>query len=157
MNKDWLFSKENFICNFRAVGILLRGNKLLVQREKGGAEYALPGGHVKIGETAEQTLIREYKEETGADIICRRLAWVEEACWKWGEKDTHGIAFYYLVSLKNNSDIPDQYFESQKDNCNIILQWVTTEEIKQLKIYPAIVKDKIENLSENIEHFVRVE
>lgn len=133
---------------------MLRGNKLLVQKEKDGAEYALPGGHVKVGETAEQTLIREYKEETGADIVCDRLAWVEESFWKRGQKDVHGIAFYYLVSLKNNSDIPDEYFESQKDNRNILLQWATFEELKQLKIYPEIIKDKIENLSENIEHFV---
>ncbi|MDL2300275.1 NUDIX domain-containing protein [Clostridiaceae bacterium OttesenSCG-928-D20] len=78
--KDWYFEGERSICNFRAVGVLLRGDKILLQSE--GSVYALPGGHVIIGETAEETVIREYKEETGADIICNRLIWIKETFWE---------------------------------------------------------------------------
>lgn len=77
MKPDWLFQNESSICSFRMVGVLLRDNKSLVQRDKGGTEYTLPGGHVKIGETSEESLIREYKEETGTDIVCNRLIWIE--------------------------------------------------------------------------------
>jgi 8-oxo-dGTP pyrophosphatase MutT (NUDIX family) len=57
------------------VGKSFRNNKILVQRDRDGLEYALPGGHVKIGECSIDSLIREYKEETGADIVCKRLIW----------------------------------------------------------------------------------
>lgn len=154
MKPDWLFQNENNICSFRTVGVLLRENKILVQRDKDGIEYALPGGHVKIGETSEESLVREYKEETGADIVCDRLIWTEETFWSWNGKDAHSIAFYYLISLTNDSEIQDDYFESHKDNCNVVLKWVTFDEIKQLTIYPAFLKDKIENISAHIEHFV---
>lgn len=154
MKLDWLFQNGSNICSFRTVGVLLRDNKILIQRDKDGTEYALPGGHVKIGETSEESLIREYKEETGADIVCNRLIWTEETFWNWNGKDAHSIAFYYLISLTNDSDIPDDYFVSHKDNCNVVLKWVTIDEIKQLTIYPAFLKDKIENISEHIEHFV---
>jgi len=157
MKKDWLFSDDHNICHFRVAGVLIRGNKLLVQREKNGAEYALPGGHVYVGETSEQALVREFKEETGADISCERLIWIEENFWKWNNKNAHGIVFYYLISLKNDSDIADDYFESQKDNCNIVLEWITFDEMKKLTIYPAFLKEKVENISENIEHFVSIE
>lgn len=83
MKPDWLFKSENYICNFRSAGVLIRNNKILVQREKDGLEYALPGGHVKIGETSMEALIREYQEEIGADITCERLIWVEECFWEW--------------------------------------------------------------------------
>ena len=136
---------------------MIRNNKLLVQREKGGLEYALPGGHVKISETAETSLIREYKEETGADILCERLVWVEETFWKWGRKSTHGIAFYFLISLKNDSDIPDGYFASQKDNCNIILEWVAFDQIKDMTIYPEFIKGKLGRIADGIEHFISFE
>lgn len=66
LEKDWLFSSENYICDVRTVGVLIKDNKILVQRERNGNEYALPGGHIKIGETLENGLIREFKEETGA-------------------------------------------------------------------------------------------
>ena len=154
MKKDWLFSDEKNICSYRAVGVLIRNNKILVQREKDGNEYALPGGHVMIGETSEESLTREYKEETGADILCSRMIWVEEVFWKWDGKKAHTIAFYYLISLKNESDIPDSYFESHKDNSDVLLEWVEIDELKNLTVYPAFIKDKIVNISNGIEHFI---
>lgn len=155
MVKDWLFYSDNNICNFRSVGVLIRNNMILVQRDKDGSEYALPGGHVKIGETSEESLIREYKEETGADIICDRMIWVEENFWTWGSKNTHTLAFYFLISLKEVSDIPNNgEFFSQKDNCNVLLKWIPIDEIENLTIYPTFLKDKINNISSGIEHFV---
>ena len=154
-NKDWLFSGDNFVCGFRSVGILVRDSKILVQRDKDGTEYALPGGHVKIGETAEASIIREYKEETGADITCGRIIWVDESFWKWGEKDSHTIAFYFLVSLQNSLDIPDNgEFFSQKDNCDVVLKWMSLDELGGITIYPTYLKDKISNIADGIEHFV---
>ncbi|MDR1093504.1 MAG: NUDIX domain-containing protein [Clostridiales bacterium] len=157
MERDWLFSDERGVCSFRTAGVLIRGDKIFVQREKGGNEYALPGGHVKVGETSEEALIREYKEETGADIIVNRLVWVEEIFWTRGKKDAHTVAFYYLIKLKNDGDLPDHYFESHKDNCKVLLEWRTINEIKNLTIYPAFIKDKIESMSDSIEHFISKE
>ena len=76
--KDWLFTSEEYICDVRTVGVLINDGKILVQRDLNGNEYALPGGHIRIGETLETGLIREFKEETGADIKCSRLLWSEE-------------------------------------------------------------------------------
>ena len=75
MEKDWLFRTDEYICDLRTVGVLVRDGKLLVQRDRDGSEYALPGGHVKIGETTADGLVREYKEETGADIKVGKLLW----------------------------------------------------------------------------------
>ena len=63
MEKDWLFATDEYICDLRTVSVLIKDNKILVQRDKDGNEYALPGGHVKIGETLENGLIRETMEE----------------------------------------------------------------------------------------------
>lgn len=48
---DWLFKVDNTICDLRVAGILIKDNKIVVQRDKSGDEYAIPGGHIKIGET----------------------------------------------------------------------------------------------------------
>ena len=60
MNKDWLFTGEGYVCGLRAAGVLIRNNMILVQKDKDGNEYALPGGHIKVGET----LIEELQKAT---------------------------------------------------------------------------------------------
>ena len=157
MSRDWLFSDEKNVCGFRTAGVLIRDNSLLVQRDRDGSEYALPGGHVKVHETSEQSLIREFKEETGAAILCERLIWVEETFWKWGNKDAHTIAFYYLIKLADDADISDNYVEANKDNSKVILEWIPISEIGQKTVYPDFLAKKICNISSSIEHFISIE
>ena len=155
MNKDWLFTADEYICDLRTVGVLIRDDKILVQRDRDGHEYALPGGHVKIGETLEDGLIREYKEETGADIECERLLWSEECFWTWNGKQAHNIAFYYMIELCDGSDIPDVgEFVSHKDNCDVVIGWMPIEQIQDIIIYPEFLKEEIYKLDEPPKHFV---
>ena len=57
-----------------AVGIISRGSEvLLVRREKRendpwSGDIAFPGGHVKSGESAEQGVLREIREEVNLDL-----------------------------------------------------------------------------------------
>jgi len=157
VDRDWLFKDENSVCNFRVAGVLIREGKIFLQRDKGGNEYAIPGGHVRNNETSQQSLIREYKEEVGADIICNRLVWVEESFWKWGDRDASTIAFYYLIELANNADIPGDYSEAHKDNSDVVLEWVLIEDLKKLTVYPRLLVEKAANISNSIEHFISIE
>ena len=158
MAKDWLFTSEDYICGLRTVGVLIHNNKILVQRDRNGNEYALPGGHIKIGETSEQGLIREFREETGTKISCNRLLWTEECFWKWNGKQAHNIAFYYLIELCDGEVIPD-YKEvvAHKDNCNVVIGWIPLDKLKDITIYPEFIKEEIFNLSEHPKHFISKE
>jgi nucleoside triphosphatase len=53
------------------VGALIfnaEGKYLLLKSHKWFGKYVIPGGHIELGETMEQALIREIKEETNLDI-----------------------------------------------------------------------------------------
>lgn len=155
MEKDWLFKTDEYICDVRTVGVLFKDNKILVQRDIDGNEYALPGGHIKIGETLEDGLVREFKEETNADIKCKRLLWTEECFWEWKGTKAHNLAYYFLIELCGSSDFLDgNDFMSQKDNCNVIIEWMSIDELKTVTIYPEFLKDEIDNLSVHPKHFV---
>ncbi|MGM9664278.1 MAG: NUDIX hydrolase [Eubacteriales bacterium] len=155
MNRDWLFSTDEYICDLRTVAVLIKDNKILVQRDKGGNEYALPGGHIKVGETLEDGLIREIREEMGVQIKCKRLLWSEECFWKWNGKQAHNIAFYYLIELCNDFVIPDNdNFVLQKDNCDVVIGWMPIEELQNITVYPEFLKKEVYHLDESIKHFV---
>ncbi len=79
MDGDWLFKAENAVCELRVAAVLVAEGWILVQREVDGDEYALPGGHVKVGETLEDALKRELFEETGLRVACRRLCGARKA------------------------------------------------------------------------------
>lgn len=54
--------------------IIKQDNKILmVDRKNIPLGWACPAGHIKEGETAEQTIIREIKEETDLDVISYSL------------------------------------------------------------------------------------
>lgn len=152
---DWLFKVDNNICALRVAGILVRDGKIYLQKEKSGDEYAIPGGHVRIGETTEEALIREYREEIGADIKCKRLAWTEECFWEWNGRSAHTICFYYLIDLCRQEDIPDRNeFSPHRDNENVLSGWVRLDDIKDITVYPEFLKDEIFRLDECPKHFV---
>ena len=52
-----------------------RGRLLLIQRghEPDAGLWSLPGGRVEPGETDEQAVVREIREETGLSVVCDRL------------------------------------------------------------------------------------
>jgi nucleoside triphosphatase len=72
------------------VGILIfnpRGQLLLVQTYKWHGKYAVPGGHIDLGESALEAARREARKETGLDVEdLQFLIWQEciydESFWK---------------------------------------------------------------------------
>ena len=78
MGKDIIFKTDEYVFSYRVAGVLLHSGKVLLQKSKNDTGYAIPGGHVALGETSEETLVREFKEEINADIKVGSLKWVGE-------------------------------------------------------------------------------
>lgn len=108
-----------------------------------------------MGETLEEGLMREWKEETAAQIQCGRLLWTEECFWAWKGRKAHTLAFYYLIEEKKGFEIPDSgSFSSHKDNGDVLFGWLPVDRIREVTIYPAFLKEQIHRLDEPPKHFI---
>ncbi len=83
----------------RVCGICLEENRILLINHKGVGEkeslWAPPGGGTNFGESAEETLIREYKEETGLDILVKEFLFVNE----YLSLPLHSIELFFYVEI----------------------------------------------------------
>jgi ADP-ribose pyrophosphatase YjhB (NUDIX family) len=160
--QDILFKTNTGVFSYRVAGVLIRNGKVLLQRPTDDPGYAIPGGHVNFGELSEQALIREFKEEIGADIHPVRLLWIGEIFFPWGERDCHQISLYYLIELCNETQIPlDGIFyandEIERKTVRLEFSWQNLTDLNQFEVYPIPVKAKLMNLSDCIEQFVFIE
>ena len=156
--QDILIRMEDGVFSFRVAGILIQDGKVLLQRQVGDPGYAFLGGHVNFGETSEEALVREFKEELGADILPQRLLWIGENFFPWGGKDCHQICLYYLVNLGEGARIPldGSWMRDELEDTVVDLElcWVDLASLKQVVVYEIIAQEKLVNLSDHIEQFI---
>lgn len=149
---DWLFRHAEGICHVRVSGVLVKNGHLLVQRAKGTSEYALPGGHLAFGETTEEALIREYREETGAAVTCQRLLWTEENFWNWSGAEAHNLGFYYLI--QSDELRVSERFAPLGDNSGVEYGWLPLDSLDDVTIYPRFLKHELLSLTDCPKHFI---
>jgi len=84
--------------------IISKGNSLLFLRRKNSpakGQWWFPGGRIRKGETLEEALYREVKEETGLEVIESKLVNVySRIC-----DERHDITIAYLCKCKGDKII----------------------------------------------------
>jgi 8-oxo-dGTP diphosphatase len=109
-----------------AVGILRKNGKILIcQRKKGGRyelKWEFPGGKLEKGETVEQCLRRELREELAIKIHAI-------------EKIQTQSAYYADGGMFNVAYCSISGFEGEPQN-NVFeqIRWVTTDELENLDL-----------------------
>ncbi len=107
------------------------GKLFLMRSHKWHGHYVVPGGHVELGETLEQALQREVREETGLVVADPRLICTQECIYDpnfW--KPRHFIFFDYACRTEAEPDSVRLNDEAGD------YTWVTIEEALQLSLEP---------------------
>jgi len=126
----------------RATAVIIKDNLiLLIHRLRDGVEFfVLPGGIVEDGETIEEAVIREVKEETNFD------AKIDKKLWEYlneydGSKKMHH--FYLITDFSGNMQLGgEEAIENSPEN-SYKLEWHKLDDIENLPLKPDKIKEKI--------------
>lgn len=153
MEQDIKFSTNNYKFKFRVAGLLIIDNKLLVVKMNDNDFFCLPGGHAKLMENTNESILREFKEETKIEVIVDRLLFITENFFDGKLGSFHELGFYYLLKAKDNVNLKDFSLIEKDEELDLKLEfkWINIDELDNFK--PEFIKDEIKNLSNDIKHF----
>lgn len=108
--------------------VIIRNDKILLEKRKndpGKGKWSIPGGLVELGETAEQTVIREVKEETGLEVEKPEHIDVVNNITRDSDDEIkyHFVIIDYFVKLKGGT----LHAASDAEE----LRWVTFDEVEK--------------------------
>ncbi|MBO4532763.1 MAG: NUDIX hydrolase [Treponema sp.] len=112
-------------------GVCIRDGKVLLARHTYGAGkgmFIIPGGYVNFGEIPEETLVREYQEETGITVKAGKLIGM-----RFSAKDWYAVfeAIYVEGEARSDGDENDQ------------VVWMNPEEALANESVPELTKKMI--------------
>lgn len=149
---------DRFYYSVRA--IIKQGDKYLVMQvtnpdgSKSSIHY--PGGHVEIGEEAEQAIIREVREEVGCELKDVKLFAFLQNFWEHAGKRGHGIELFFLATPQNPISTQD-YIKIENDKGitkKLEFKWFTAEQLKTVHVRPSIIKELIIAGKTNQTHYL---
>ena len=144
MAQDITLPIEDGYVNVRVGAIIRKDDKVLMVGNDAVDYYYSVGGRIQFGESAEEAVRREVREETGCALEIDRLGFVHEDFFlcdlpsKWG-KMIYEIAFYF--SMKTPADFEPVSGSFAEDGSREYLAWVPLDTPKRM--YPDFFRTEL--------------
>ena len=140
--------------NYRVAGLLLHENQILAMRDERSPYYYLPGGRVKLGETAEQAILREIREELNLEAQIDRPLWVHQSFFTEDVDHLryHELCFYFLMDFTGTDLLGrGETFWGAEVHHQQVFEWLDISKLKETYFYPLFLKEKASRLPQNLE------
>jgi ADP-ribose pyrophosphatase YjhB (NUDIX family) len=119
---------------FRSRVIIIRSSHIaLIKRQRAGhTYYVIPGGGMEMGETPEQTAIRESHEELGLNIAIERLL---------AKVVFHGREQFYFYARVTGGHFgtgkgPEMIGKYPPDRGTYTPVWVPLKDLERINLFP---------------------
>jgi ADP-ribose pyrophosphatase YjhB (NUDIX family) len=145
--------------NYRVVGVCVHEDHVLLHCEAKDDFWVLPGGRPRLYESSRDALIREMEEEISTRAEVLRLLWVVENVFEYFGERLHEIAFYYEMSLPEESPYRDVGvdFTGQEGDVTLLFHWFPIDEIERVRLYPTFLRTALGTLPDCPVHVIHVD
>lgn len=155
MNEDMCARCGEGVINIRVGAIITKDDHVLMVKNNRDDYYYSVGGRIQFGETAEQAVKREVKEELGFEMEIDRFGFVCEAYFYGIIGDNKERLIYepaYYFYMKTPDDFVIQRSSFLEDGIPEYLEWVPLDTEKT--IYPEFFKTELRNPTRETKHIV---
>lgn len=149
MDIFYITGQEKF--NYRVCAVIVHEKKLLAMRDERSPYSYLPGGRVRMGETAEQAVLRELKEELDIRAKILRPLWLSQSFFREDvdKLNYHELCLYFLI----DENVPHlleqgQSFSRREGRHTHKFEWLEFSRLENEYFYPIFLKKEIFRLPE---------
>ena len=143
MEKKTIFVFNGVIVD--SAGRILIENRSEKELPSADQKWGLPGGKIEFGETPEEAVVREAREETGCEVrIKEMIPLTYTSVWHYPDKEQHTIVFCYFGELVS---IVDKEIHDKKINT---IKWIFPGDMSNYSFLPGVP----EAINYSIEHFL---
>jgi ADP-ribose pyrophosphatase YjhB (NUDIX family) len=155
---DLTFPMDCGTFNYRVGAVIIHEGKLLLMHNDEEPYYYTVGGRVHFNETTEETVIREVREEIGAELEIDRFLFFQEQFFDGKVTGTHihELGVYYL--MKDSPAL--EHIECRSVTARGVreeLVWMPFEEIDRHYIVPESVAERLRDLPLHPEHIIEID
>jgi ADP-ribose pyrophosphatase YjhB (NUDIX family) len=145
--------------NYRVAGVCVHDGHVLLHREEKDDFWVTPGGRPHLYEPSRDALIREMDEEIATRVEVLRLLWVVENFFEYAGEQWHEIAFYYQMSLPEDSPYRDVGvdFTGREGSVKLLFRWFRIDEIERVRIYPTFLRTALGAIPNSPAHIIHID
>ena len=150
---DISFVTEEGRFNYRVCAILVDEARILAMHDERSPYWYLPGGRVRMGERAEDAVLREMREELGIEARIVRPLWLSQAFFNEDvdRMDFHELCLYFLMDVSETDLLSrGQRFTRLERHHIHDFEWLSFDRLKDEYLYPIFLKTEIFHLPEQL-------
>ena len=150
---DITFETKEGRFNYRVCAVLLDQERILAMHDERSPYFYLPGGRVRMGERAEDAVLREVREELGIEAKILRPLWLSQSFFNEDvvRADYHELCLYFLVDASGTDLLSrgDRFRGPERRHVHDF-EWLPFDRLQDEYFYPLFLKTEIYHLPEGL-------